>query len=171
MTELWDLYDVNRNKTGKTHQRGIPVPDGYYHLVVEIWTIIGERILLTQRHPDKPYGLFWECTGGSVIKGENSKEGALREVKEEIGLHLSSNELMYIFTYISGNAIYDVYINYQKISCIEKLNLQKEEVVDKKIVSLGEFNELILRGEIVPKLVYFNKLVQNGDIRLTTAST
>ncbi len=52
--ELWDLYDKNRNLTGKKHIRGEALEKGLYHLVVEIWTIdkMG-NILLTQRHPSK----------------------------------------------------------------------------------------------------------------------
>lgn len=32
--------------------------------------------------------LKWECVGGSVLKGEDSLTGALRETKEEVGLSL-----------------------------------------------------------------------------------
>jgi hypothetical protein len=34
MSELWDVYDKNRNKTGRTHERGKPLLKGHYHLVV-----------------------------------------------------------------------------------------------------------------------------------------
>lgn len=61
--ELWDLYKKDRKKTDLLHTRGNKIPDNYYHIVVEIWTIINNKeILLTQRHPDKPFGLLWECT-------------------------------------------------------------------------------------------------------------
>ena len=33
MSEYWDIYDMNRNKTTRTHLRGEPIPDGDYHLV------------------------------------------------------------------------------------------------------------------------------------------
>lgn len=29
--ELWDVYDINRNKTGKTAVRGEGLPEGGYH--------------------------------------------------------------------------------------------------------------------------------------------
>ncbi len=29
--ELWDVYDKNRNKTGKTHVRGVPMAEGVPH--------------------------------------------------------------------------------------------------------------------------------------------
>lgn len=34
--ELWDIYDKDRNKTGRTMKRGEPMKDGDYHLVVHI---------------------------------------------------------------------------------------------------------------------------------------
>ena len=79
--ELWDVYDKNRNKTGKTHVRGVPMAEGEYHIVTDIWTINLEgKLLLTQRHPDKTFGLWWECTGGSAKVGESSLESVLREL-------------------------------------------------------------------------------------------
>ena len=79
MKEVWDLYDAKGNKTGYTLVRGRPIPEGCYHLVVSVW-IINNRgeYLLSQRHPDKPYPLRWECTGGAVLSGEDSLGGALR---------------------------------------------------------------------------------------------
>ena len=32
--EIWDIYDCNRVKTGRTHERGKPMIAGDYHLVV-----------------------------------------------------------------------------------------------------------------------------------------
>ena len=31
---------------------------------------------------------MWECVGGSVVKGEDSLLGAIREAKEEVGVDL-----------------------------------------------------------------------------------
>ena len=66
--ELWDVYDENRKMTGKTHERGVPLGPGEYHIIADVWTVNQRsEILLTRRHPDKPYGLLWECTGGSCL--------------------------------------------------------------------------------------------------------
>ena len=35
---------------------------------------------------------MWECIGGSVVKGEDSLNGALRETQEEIGLILAPED-------------------------------------------------------------------------------
>lgn len=59
--ELWDVYDINRKKTGKTHLRSVPLPEGSYHLVVHA-IIENERgeVLISKRHPTKPYGNLWD---------------------------------------------------------------------------------------------------------------
>jgi 8-oxo-dGTP pyrophosphatase MutT (NUDIX family) len=86
--ELWDLYNENRQLTGRDHVRGEEVPQGFYHLVVHVWIRNRDgEYLISQRSADRPtFPLMWECVGGSVIKGEDSLTGALRETKEEVGL-------------------------------------------------------------------------------------
>ena len=37
--ELWDVYDENRNCTGRLHRRGDPLSEGEYHLVVYVWML------------------------------------------------------------------------------------------------------------------------------------
>mgnify|MGYP001173674611 CR=1 FL=1 len=45
-----------------------------------------------------PYGGYWSIFGGSVEKGENSKECAARELEEETKLQVSMDNLIYIKT-------------------------------------------------------------------------
>ena len=86
MAEYWDIYDADRQKKRGTHLRGKPLADGDYHLVVNIWVYNSRgQVLLTQRHPDIPFGLKWACTGGSAIAGEDTLTAAVRETREEIG--------------------------------------------------------------------------------------
>ena len=94
--EKWDLYTKYREKTGKEHIRGQMIPEGFYHLVVHVW-IRNHRgeYLISQRSASRPtFPLMWECVGGSVLKGESSIDGALREVKEEVGLDLEQKEVL-----------------------------------------------------------------------------
>ena len=86
--ELWDLYDKDRRPLGRTHQRGLPVPPGAYHLAV-IVVILNPKgeVLLTRRAPEKDACPgWWENTGGSVLAGETSLEAITRELREETGL-------------------------------------------------------------------------------------
>lgn len=159
--ELWDVYDENRNPSGKTHVRGLPLGAGEYHVVSDVWTVNQKsEILLTRRHPDKPYGLLWECTGGSVLAGETSVEGALRELSEEVGIHASKDELHLIHTICLKERFVDTYITRQNVTA-EDLRLQTEEVVEAKFVAFDELMEMWRQGIVVPKsrfLLYKDKI-------------
>lgn len=160
MAEYWDLYDCNRMPLGKLHRRGDEVPAGEYHLVVEIWTRDDAgRFLISRRHPDKPFGLYWECTGGSVVAGEDSLTGAVRELEEELGIRVAAEELRYVFTSINErntNSIYDTY-EVRWNGDLSELTLQEGEVVDAKWVDYDELCAMEARGEFVPQLSYFHK--------------
>ena len=48
--ELNDIYDENRNLTGKLHRRGTPWKPGEYGVVVCVWVYDGRgHLLLTRR--------------------------------------------------------------------------------------------------------------------------
>ena len=103
-----DAYDINRNKTGKVIDRhsNDRLSTGEYHLVTEA-IIINSRneILLTKRARTKQkYPLMWECTCGSCIKGENTLQAILRELKEELGLNFKKNEANFYKTLRDDNA-------------------------------------------------------------------
>lgn len=149
--ELWDIYDENRVATGRKHVRGVPLGAGEYHLIADVWTV-NERqeVLLTRRHPDKPYGLMWECTGGSVLAGETSVDGACRELAEEVGIRAEKDELLLIHSIRQKERFVDTYITRQKIS-IKDIILQPEEVVDAKLVTFDGLLEMWEQGIVVPK--------------------
>lgn len=90
MEEIWDIYDENRNLTGKTIKRAEyinKIKENEYHLVVHIWIKNdNNEWLISKRTPNKHFPLLWECTGGSALAGEESLTAALREVKEELGI-------------------------------------------------------------------------------------
>ena len=101
--EKWDLYNAKREKSGITVCRGEIIPKGLYHLSVSVWIVNQQgQYLLSQRHPKKQYPLYWECTGGSVLSGETSLQGAIREVKEELGISL--NDIVSVDLFVKANA-------------------------------------------------------------------
>ena len=96
MEEIWDIYDENRNLTGKTIKRAEyinKIKENEYHLVVHIWIKNdNNEWLISKRTPNKHFPLLWECTGGSALAGEESLTAALREVKEELGITLDKSK-------------------------------------------------------------------------------
>lgn len=100
--ELWDIYDENKQRTGRTMQRNDwNMKEGDYHLTV-LGVIMRPdgKFLITQRVMTKSWAPgWWEVSGGAAVAGEDSKDAVLREVKEETGLDVSNAEGGYVFTY------------------------------------------------------------------------
>ncbi|WP_407268583.1 NUDIX hydrolase [Radiobacillus sp. PE A8.2] len=156
--ELWDVYDKDRNKTNKQHKRGTPLPEGDYHIVVHVWIMNSDgQILITKRHPDKPHPNLWECPGGSVLAGEDSLDGAIREVNEEIGITLSklNGRLIKSERRDQYHDFYDVWLFQQSFNLSETL-LQQEEVTDIKWVTKAELDKLHEACGLVSTLSYYN---------------
>ena len=134
----------------------LPLAPGEYHLVVEIWLRNSKgEVLLTKRHPEKHYGGLWECTGGSVLAGEESLTAAIREVKEEIGVDLTAGNPGILLASLSirregqYSAHYDVYL-FERDIPLESLTFQPEEVVDAKWVNEETLRQMEEAGELAP---------------------
>lgn len=61
MMEIWDIYDENMNKTGKTMERdNWSMQPGEYHVsVLGVVQRPDKKYLITQRKMDKPWGAGW----------------------------------------------------------------------------------------------------------------
>lgn len=148
MEELWDIYDENRQLTGKLHKRGTPLASGEYHLVVHIWVRNKNGdFLITKRAADKmPFPGCWECTGGSALAGENSLEAALRETKEETGIDHQYAEKRCILSYRRGDWFGDVWLFCADFS-LSDVTLQKGETTDKQLASKETVLKMKQTGE------------------------
>ncbi len=156
MAEYWDIYDKHRKPVGRLHKRSnIPgefLKPGEYHLVCEAWIVTPDnKLLITRRHPDKHYGRMWECTGGSVIAGEDSLQGIIREIREEIGLNVTAEEIELVSTSLGTNYFTDYYLIRRDIK-LDELVLQKEEVIGARLVTPKELKSMFKSGELVPHL-------------------
>ena len=156
--ELWDLYTENREPTGRIHVRGEVIPDGYYHLVVHVWIQNSKgEYLISQRAASRPTcPLMWECVGGSVLAGETSLEGALREAKEEVGLDLSpdSGRVILAKTLSSYSDIVDVWL-FRYDNDVSLRNATTDEVAQVQWMTPVQVRELLDSGRLVESLGYF----------------
>ena len=153
MNEVWELVDINENKTGVMIERGTntPIPQGMYHTAVDIWTKSKDgKILLTQRHPNKDWGLKWECSGGAIVAGESPVDSAKRELEEETGITVSEEKVVYLGKTIMENYQCIMYTYIVFLSDDVELKLQPEEVVDAKWVDFVELENM--KAEIVESL-------------------
>ena len=147
--EFWDLYDENRNPINRSFKRGEQKRAGEFHIVVEVWTINSNGdILVTLRDPEKElYPNKWENTGGSLLSGETSRQGAVRELFEETGILALENELILLGAKKEQSAFVDIYLLKHDIE-IEEIILRKGETIDAKWVSLDRLDEMIEDGSL-----------------------
>ena len=138
MTEVWDLVDESGNKIGVKWPRADHdnLPKGAYHSCVEVWIRVGDRLLITQRHPEKSEGLKYDCPGGAVLSGESLIDGALRELFEEVGIRLSEEGLIPLGHSCTKRAFAMSYL--ALFDELPKLSLQASEVVGYRLVSSHE---------------------------------
>jgi len=172
--EKWDLYTKYREKTGKEHIRGQMIPEGFYHLVVHVW-IRNHRgeYLISQRSASRPtFPLMWECVGGSVLKGESSIDGALREVKEEVGLDLEQKDGKLLFSKIRGsdvryeckvfNDIMDVWL-FKYDGAMQLESATTDEVAACRWMTVSEIRKLYEDKKLVQTLDYFFCTMEAGE--------
>lgn len=161
--ELWDLYNADREKINKDHIRGEELPDNCYHLVVHVWIKNSSgQYLISQRSADRPsFPLMWECVGGSVLKGENSLQGAIREVKEEVGLDLKYSDGKLIFTKVRGivnnkkfNDIMDVWL-FEYDGEVSLSQATTDEVAEVRWLTREQIKDLYDNKKLVHTLDYF----------------
>lgn len=148
--ELWDVYDKDRNPTGRIHVRGEDLLPGNYHLVVHVWirNSLGQ-FLMTQRSANKGYPLLWEATGGSALAGDDSLTAALREAKEETGLELGPDNGKVVLQYSGPDHHVDVWLFEQDFD-LEKVTLQEGETCRKRVSTPAEILNGLTDGTIVP---------------------
>lgn len=150
MKEMWDLYDRNRKMLDRKAERGTKLSDDEYHLVTNAWIRNTEgKFLISQRVEWKAHPLMWECTGGSVLMDEDTYQGAIREVKEELGVDISNAPYAFVGSttryFKNCPDIVDVYIFELDVS-IENVVIQKEEVNDVKWMTKEEIMEIYNQG-------------------------
>ena len=161
--ELWDLYDKNGNLTGKTCSRSSTILNEFYHLIVHVWikNKKGEYLISQRSKKKETFPLMWDCVVGAVIKGETSIEGALREVKEEIGLDFTSENGRLIKTFIresddgiKSNEIINVWL-FEFDGIVNLKNATTDEVEKVKWMNKEKINKLLITKKMVPTLNYF----------------
>ena len=152
--ELWDIYDENKEKTGRTMKRNDwNMQPGDYHLtVLGVLMRPDGKYLVTRRRMDKEWAAgWWEVPGGGVRAGESSIDAVSREILEETGIDVTGADGGYAFTYKrvnpeeKNNYFVDVYkfiLDFQE----EDVKKQEEEVSGYAIVYLEEIREYAKQG-------------------------
>jgi hypothetical protein len=92
---------------------------------------------------------MWDgSAAGSVVSGETSKEAAIRETKEELGIDLDISKGEILFTVRFSRGFDDIWLVRQNVDAND-LKLQYEEVADAKWVSYNEVKQMVQSGEFI----------------------
>lgn len=155
--EEWDVYNSNKEKIGETIVRNSnqKLKSGQFHLVCSILIINSKKeLLLTQRSENKKsYSLCWEIIGGSCLVNEDSKDGIIREVKEEIGVNLNKSDLVLLKTVKNDDKKYikDIYIYYKDLEAND-ICFVDNEVKNYKWILSEEFSCLKEQNLLIPTI-------------------
>lgn len=142
------VYDENGNDTGKRITRGKDVLGKDEYMLAAVMVVrIGEKFLITKRDSNKSFAGMWEFPGGGVLCGETSKEGGIRELREETGIIVSEDKFNYLGQIVGANHILmDIYdVEADENLKLKDIKLQPGETAEAKILSPDEINGMYNR--------------------------
>ena len=160
-----DIYDENRNLTGRVHMRGTPWQPGEYGLVVCVWVYDGRgHLLLTRRAKGKSFAGTWENSGGAAQAGETSRQAIARELFEETGIRAEQDEFELLGSERDKFTFYDFYCLKRQVP-LQEIVLLPGETDDVMWASFGKVHWMIRSGKIC-KIIGSQFYRQEKDLRL-----
>jgi isopentenyldiphosphate isomerase len=150
--EFTELYDINRQKTGNTLERGQKTPQGEYRLVVHVCIFHPDGRMLIQRR--QPFVIGWPgrwdvSMGGNAVVGDTSQTAVQRELREELGIDYDFTDVRPAMTANFPEGFDDFYTLTMELDLAD-LQLQKEEVCDARWATREEIMEMIDNGLFIP---------------------
>lgn len=101
--ELFDILNPDGTKSGLVRERGVAHREGSLHATVHMWIVrpnqkSGYDVLLQKRSADKDSnpGCYDISSAGHVSAGDDCLESAVREMEEELGMHVRKEDLHYV---------------------------------------------------------------------------
>ena len=89
----------------------------------------------------------WGVTGGHPKAGETPIEGIITEVKEELGLDVSSENIIEYDSGCDGIDCYKMYFVIKDIN-LEDIKVQEEELTEVRWFSMDELKEMVKKNEL-----------------------
>lgn len=151
--ELIDIVDKNGNFTGEVLEKEIAHDRNLLHNEIACFVInSNNEILLQKRSMNKRFNPGkWGLCAGHVDSGESLEDATIREIKEEIGLDLTVDEL-HTFTEREVNIkeknshiAYFYYLVTDKKE--DEFVIQEEELSEVKWFNVDYIIELVEKGD------------------------
>lgn len=163
--ELLNVYDNEGKLTERVVPRGdksIVLSDNEHIGVVVVFIENSKGEFLMQKTSFEK-GNEYSSTGGHIDEGETHLSSIIREIKEELGIDVSEEELEYL-----GFMLYDKPIRFMyylnKDIDIKDIVVQDEEVEYVKYMSINEIKDIINNEEITKSHgILFNKMLELKD--------
>ena len=167
--EYNDVYDENRQLTGKLHRRGTPWAEGEYGLIVCVWVYDGRgRFLLTRRAKGKSFAGTWENSGGAAQAGETSRQAIARELFEETGIRAAEEEFELLDSDRDRNYFYDFYCLKREFP-LREIVLLPGETDGAQWAGYGKIHWMIRTGKIC-KIISHQFLRQEKMLKLRNSN-
>ena len=153
--EYFDILDENGNKTGKTKLRSEVHRDGDWHKAVHVWILNKDGDVLLQRRcasKDSNPNMLDISSAGHLSAGDDSLQGAIRELKEELNLDVNPSDLQFIKTLKRSSKYTETFINnefddmYILITdkTVNDMSYQKEEISEIFFVPYKNFKKMVV---------------------------
>ena len=97
--EYFDVLNELGEFTGRVASREVCHEEGLWHRAIYgfILNENGDVLLQRRSKTKKLWPDLWDITaGGHVLSGEFGEQALIREVKEELGIDINSNEVKYL---------------------------------------------------------------------------
>lgn len=156
--ELVDVLNKQKEFTGQIVDKH-EVPENYYRLSIHVWIMNdkGELLLQQRLGTANKFPNMWSNTGGAVQTGESSIEGAIRELKEELGVSIAKEELEFIASYKRPRDYADVWLLNKNIN-IDDITIAEDEVQDVKWATVQDFEEMLRNKQAIKSSYDYLKL-------------
>ena len=96
--ELLEVLTEQGEPTGQVITRNKAHRIGTWHASVHVWLFCQRGVILQKRALNKESfpALYDASASGHVVYGETPKQAAVRETKEELGIHLNEAEIIFV---------------------------------------------------------------------------
>ena len=147
--ELRRIYDEDFHYLGYLKDRKEVLEPTEYFVVSGVMVISRGKLLVTKRAKNKTFAHQWEFSMGSVVGKESPLEGALRELREEVGVRATDRDLTFLGTMKEHQKFSKIFL---LVRDVETIKMQKSEVEDYKFVGKEELDAMLKAGDFAPPM-------------------
>lgn len=176
--EYIDIFDENNNPIGEVKEKTQAHEEGNFHRTAHIWIMNDKKELLLQKRSatKKSHPNCWDISGaGHIRAGESVIEGAIRELKEELGVEATEKDLKYIATIKSTKNPKNMEFGYvYLLRCNKKIEdyiFEDKEVSEVKYVYYEELEKMVedkVEGLLIheEEYKYLFKYIRKQNIKI-----